>query len=160
MKWHYVTYDPMSHVQRHVIHPLIAKSRMHYLTETYGVTPSVSEKSACVHMDQGGMITIDEPFITVDLAKDRQVSVLAFQALSIAEALRSAPIEKFGRYRAVRFPSFPGTLVFLSIPDRDKLVKALEISGGPDIAHQHALAVHAALGRANTRAFMHARNVN
>ena len=75
----------------------------------------------------GGMIRVNDPQIEVDLGGDREFGCWKHQASYVLDLLKNRDkIEKTPAGKFVRFAAFPNKLIFMSLADVKKIVKALE----------------------------------
>jgi hypothetical protein len=154
--WDYIVYASEHKIQRHVLSPNcggLMGARLGYISERYGCTPETHKQLPQIHIDLGGMCFVNEPEVIVGLSDGRRVSVLKYQALSIARILRDKCPETIGDAQHVRMQSFPGLLVFLSLSDRDELIEGLELGQRDELAAgRHKKQMQSALDKANADA--------
>jgi len=135
MKWVYVTFSEMKdghHVQSSLCHPKMAKNRIKYVCEKYGVTVTKIDRWSESRIDLGGMMLIGAPTVDVVLGKDRTFWCWKHQLSWIVEDLKKGGrVETYPSGTYHKFASFPGFIVHLSSKDIKRILKVLE----PQVSH-------------------------
>ena len=146
MSWVYLMYGNMDHdgksLRNSICPPHFAKKRAAYVKEKYGEDPVIKKIDSC-HLDFGGMIHTDDPYISIQLGTGREFTCWSHQASFVLDAIsrtESKPRKpRDGVY--FRFQSFPVNLIFLSGTDLKKIKKALisKVDAAMEQAHEVAM---------------------
>ena len=104
----------------------MAKARQKYILDTYGETPTQIRKARETHIDFGGMLRMDEPFLTVSITTRRRVTCWQFHKdlviLELQEALDEHPEDRY-----IRIGSWPGWQVYFTREDALKVIQGLKL---------------------------------
>ena len=111
-------------VKWQVCHPRMAKARQRHILETYGVSPSAIKKVRETHVDFGGMLRMDEPFLTVPITTRRRITCWQFhKELVIAELQDSLDEHPEDRY--IRIGGWPPRQIYFTREDAHKVIQGL-----------------------------------
>jgi hypothetical protein len=126
--WYLLTYEPKPdqlNLVRQVVPLRLLSARIEDLHSRYGRKPDRIEWKDSIHLDVGGSIMVGEPSVDVALGKNRTVSVFKYQAPYFVVFLREATERVLGGSTWVRLSTWPGLMTYLSIRDRNKLLREL-----------------------------------
>lgn len=150
MKWVFMRFD-QGNIAPCICHPRMAAKRRTYMKEVHGVAPVLEQRLDMVHMDFGGMVHVDDPVFEVSLGKDRGFSCYEHHADIVVEKLERK-LREGPRVHDAPFyktSSWPGTMIFLSKTDIQKILRSIKPKMDPAKREAHKVAMQEALVRAN-----------
>lgn len=122
-------------IRPHVLHPLIAKWRVADIKDRYGCVPKVRRRYEA-YVDFGGMVHIDEPWITAKLSGKRTIKCMAHHASTLVEKLTKAkPVVVRGQYY-YRISAWH-SIIYFSGADRRQIIHQFDNDLADRIADEH-----------------------
>jgi hypothetical protein len=122
--------------------PAAAWWRRDYVCRTHDATPTSINYRDGLHLDFGGMVSLNDPITEVVLGPHRKVTVYRHQLAGMIDTLKLADRQDGPRGLILRrFALWPGQLVFLSERDCSRLLAAWSKIADPEeeIAHRNKM---------------------
>lgn len=123
--WVLLKYAEPTRIQRHILHPGVARARQKDILDRYAVAPASAERKASIHWDMGGMVLLEmtKKHAYFDLSRGRSIHVWADYVEDLRDALRGRPVYMMGGKQWYRLALWPDGLMYLSPADVQRILR-------------------------------------